>query len=685
MQPPPLHKLSFMLFFTASLLCPLSLSAALTDPSNPAYPILDTLAPIITAVGTDLSIPVDATPTAPNVTPIVTPRLDTDAAVTGIVANGIVVTDKVVATDTETTFTFRPTGKIGPLGPGEHTITWTATDLGLNSTSADQTITVLPSINLSLDQEVGEGGMATVTAHLNGKAPSYPVTVPYIVVAGTADAADHNAINGNFVFATDEIAASISFSIVDDGLGDAGQTFNIDLGGLPATQVFPGHKTSHQITITETNLAPLAHLHAKQNNQISRIITTDTGKVTVCAMPDCGDAYDANGDTLRYDWSASDNALIPITGTTGNRFEFEAQELNPGFYNIRLTVSDTAGKTSAHDLLLKLLETETVLTTIDSDDDKRNDISEGFYDDDNDGIPNFLDAIENNPSLIQAYEPYLFDPNLKQNDSYTINSITLSWTLLSGASSLTAYPLLIATNPGLHINIGPTAFAAGKSYARLATSTAEKLRRVKLVDGLVSSDDGQVVDIEISRLNTAGDSAYVIIPLVAPVPISKTGTSPVFMIYTKFNSWDAFSNINGDQINTDKKRTDAYCPDFENIANPPALPAAPPYPATSTLAAGTECLLVRIQDGGPNDYDGIANGTIRLMGAVFVAGNNQTEGEVFTGNIDATQEGLNKLDIGTGNGGGSLDIMSLFSLLLTVLIHRRRKKINKPAYHQNVS
>jgi len=651
---------------------PANHATAFTDPSNPAAPIIDTIAPEFVNAP-DLPEPFVGivSPISFNAElPIVKPDLS------GI--DKIVISDQVETTDeTAVNTTFKPTGEIGPLDPGLHTITWTATDLGFNHSSVDQVIRVLPSVNLSLDQVVGEGGTATVTAHLNGKAPSYPLTIPYTVSMGTADAADYSAIDGNFVFTANEneTSASINISIIDDGLGDEGETFTIDLGTLPANQVFAGHRISHTITITETALTPHAHLLAKQNDKVTRIITNDAGKVTICAMPDCDEAHDANGDSIKYDWSATDNALVPTTGTTNNKFEFEAQELNPGFYTIRLTVSDATGKASSHDLLLNLLETEIELTDVDSDDDKINDDSEGYFDDDNDGIPNYLDAINNNPSLMQAYEPYLFDPNLKTEDSYAIDSIKLSWELSSSASNLTVYPLLIATSPGLHINIGPTAFAAKKTYARLETISAVNLRGASLPDDNVVSSDGQVIDIEITNLAQTGDSALVVLPQAAPTPSSINNIPPRFILFNKDNTWQDFVSDDDNKILTANK-SNSYCPDLSNTAS-----------YTNTLAKGDECLLIKIQDGGDNDYDGVANGSIRLMGAVFItttkesiADNNPAVGGIFTGNTDSTQEGSNKLDLGTGSGGGSLGFISLFGLFFTSL---RRKIINKPAHHQN--
>jgi len=81
----------------------------------------------------------------------------------------IVVTDEIDGNFPQ--YTFMPSGSLGPLMPGRHTIDWTATDLGFNSRTETQTLNVRPSISLALDQRVGEGGTAIVTAHLSGKAP----------------------------------------------------------------------------------------------------------------------------------------------------------------------------------------------------------------------------------------------------------------------------------------------------------------------------------------------------------------------------------------------------------------------------------------------------------------------------------------------------------------------------------
>ena len=174
------------------------------------------------------------------------------------------------------------------------------------------------------------------------------------------------------------------------------------------------------------------------------------------------------------------------------------------------------------------------------------------------------------------------------------------------------------------------------------------------------------MDIEITHLNQTGDNARIIVPQTSPIPPSQPGTDPAFKVFTNEKQWADFNTDEGDQLKTDMKEGDAYCPDFAAIKSDATL-------YTSPLATGKECLLITVKDGGPNDYDGVANGTVRLMGSVFITSSSissppQTDGGTFTGNKDATTESLDKLELGTGNGGGSLGFIALFSLLIASLL-----------------
>ena len=649
-----LPKFFIRTMLTGALLCSFQITAlaALNDSDNPAPPALDTTPPSAITINKPAGFD-------PN-------RYDKDDGTNRPTISLDFKTKiaETVAVNDGNLITFSPTGKVGPLLSGTYKITWTATDLGFNSRSIEQTLEVLPALNLGLDQTIAEGGTAVVTAYLSGHAPdaafepSPPGTlsIPY-TVTGTADASDHGASNGNFVFSANQTEASINIPINADGISDAGETIVITLGTLPATAVFAGHKTSHTITISENDQAPLAQLFAAQDGKKTRVISNSGGTVTLSA-----DTYDANGDTVLYDWSASDNALAPTSGTKNNSFTFDPQELNPGFYTVRLTVSDASLLSSTYELLLVLFDIEQGLTNDrDTDDDKINDLDEGIYDDDNDGIPNYLDALTN-PTLIQAFEPYLFEPTLKQNDTLVTDNIELTWEIDHTASNLIVYPLLVSTEPGLQINLGPTAFASANNYARMSTARVENLRGIPLEGNIVSAD-GQILDVEITNLPEAGSSARIIVPQAAPLPASQTGAPPEFIVFTSLDSWESFTADGNNNIAAQLK-SDSYCPGFDEAAT-----------YTNTLNTGDECLMITVQDGGPNDYDGVANGSIHFMGSVFVSTSNvsstsQVDGETFSGNNDRALEELNRLDLGTGGGGGHLGFVSVLYLLITLLFRR---------------
>ncbi len=693
-QTPPHYRHSFSSLLTGLLLCWSSLLGAdpLTDPNTNPPPVIDTSTPTsITGYA--------ATKNFNATQPI--RIIDLETEIGNANPTEIEVTDGVV-------FKFNPTGTLGPLIPGQYTITWTATDLGFNQLVTDpkQLINVLPSINFAPDQEIGEGGTAVVTAHLSGKAPIYPFTVNFTIDnsnnnGGGVDNGtnDHSLLGttGSLVFNEGETEKSISIDIYTDPDSNQNESILLTLDTLnfPDDTVWAsaGHRVNHKIDITQPSInhAPLARLQAWQDEKVTRAITVSGGTVSICAMPvanftsGCSaDAYDANGDTIQYDWSATDNALTPTSGTTASSFSFEPLGLTPGFYTVRLTVSDAAGLSTSHDLLLLfLLENDIELAEdTDSDDDGIDDTDEGFHDSDNDGIPNYLDAVEANTALMQGFEPYLFDSNLKEQDTLAVDSIELDWEISSTASNLIVYPLLLEVDPGYQINVGPTAFGATNPYARITTTTAENLRGISLDEKLVSSD-GQVVDIEITHLNRAGDSALVVIPQSAPIPSSQSN-SPEFIVFSNLKTWESFEIDANNQIHITSKDNndgndeveDDYCPGLGATAEYTPGLSVDPDSYVNPLASGTDCLLIKIEDGGPNDYDGVANGSIRLMGSVFVTSDSTSattppDDETFTGSKDAIFESSNKLNLGTGDGGGSIGFISLLALLAARLLRGR--------------
>jgi hypothetical protein len=630
-------------------------------------PIIDTEAP------TNITVPGTSTFSATR--PVITLDMATQVAAT------VTATDAASFGDPSSDIPGKPTGEIGPLAPGRHTIKWTATDVGNNSLDATQIIDVKPEVNFAVDQTVGEGNSEVkVIAYLSGKAPVYPVTINYTISgSATGGGVDHNASAGSITINDGDISGSTTpFTVTADGPGDADETiiFTITTATLPSGSVITDCSTcknSHTITITEDNLAPIVTITATQNGATpTHAVTTGGGLVTLTA-----DAKDPNGDIVSasaYDWSASDNALTPTSGTTSSTFTFDPTGLTPGVYTARLTVTDGSA-TSTRDMQLRVYTTApTLSTTDDSDDDGEKDSTEGIKDSDGDGIPNYLDAVDN-PAWLPGWDLLTYKADLKRSDSFVSGPITFAWQLDADAATITSnrvyYPLLLATQPGLKLSIGPTAFANGSHHGRMDTAAASLHFGSSLASNIVSAD-GQVVDIEISGLGTTGQSVYLVIPLAAPLPPN----SPNFKIMSAAHSWQNFTN-EGEGVN--KKNTLLYVTDKSSDNYCPA-PANSSYIAvtanSNALNGGISCVELLIEDGGPNDYDGQANGVIRLLGAPFITSSTASDSGAttppeFSGDAKNSVESLNKVALTDGDGGiGFIGAWGVLGLLLAYGLRR---------------
>ena len=432
----------------------------------------------------------------------------------------------------------------------------------------------VPEVNLVADQVGLEGTVIQVRAFLSGTPEEYPVHVPY-TVGGTSDiVADHSAMDS--VLTIEEgIEGGIEFALVDDGIADSGETVSITLGlpyfseteGEPKPIAKLGYKIQHTVTIIDpTNVPPSVELTPVQATKLTRVLVTSLGTVAITAHVE-----DQNhGDTHTFDWSESNPTLVNIDNGNDLDFIFDPQSLAEGFYKIILTVTDNGfpnPKETTVELLLEILHTVPVLIAVDSDGDNINDSDEGYHDSDNDGIPNYLDS-----ESIPAYELQVLGAD---SENY-----------------------VMTTEPGLELSLGDVAFAAG---ADGALTTEEEIAQFGDGEGgepTASADDvipnsGGYFDFEIARLPSAGQSVNVTIPLLAPLPFNSA--------YRKYHPETGWRDFVVDEFNI--------------IYSAPGSPGVCPQVGsnlyTPGLSAGDYCVQLLIQDGGPNDMDGVPNRVIK--------------------------------------------------------------------------
>lgn len=446
--------------------------------------------------------------------------------------------------------------------PGVHKILWTAKDIAGNTSTAEQVLHINPLVNFEIDQRAEEGGDIDVRVVLNGQAAVYPVEVAY-TVSGTAADTDHDASDDTLTI-TSGIEGKITFELLADSLtGEAGETVIFTLADI--SNGAAGNKTSHTVTVIESNESPAASLSVSQASKPRLLINKSDGTVIVTA-----NVNDPNpSDTHQYDWSGSANNLID-TDADNSTFSFDPSNLSAGIYTLQVKVSDSGSPTQSVivDVAVNILATPIVLTAgEDSDKDGTNDTIEGAEDSDGDRIPDYLDAIG------------------------------LSNILQTKNSTHDAY--LMETNPGLSLRLGVTAFKAGVHIAGLDDTTLATESEGNTADQ-TRTHHSQIFDFEVKGLAENGASVDVVLPLNKALPLLAN--------YRKYDAVSGWNDFVEDANNTLKSAqgADGYCPSVGDRSY------------SSGLTAGHHCILVTIEDGGPNDADKKANGEVIDPGVIAV-------------------------------------------------------------------
>jgi hypothetical protein len=200
----------------------------------------------------------------------------------------------------------------------------------------------------------------------------------------------------------------------------------------------------------------------------------------------------------------------------------------------------------------------------DTDGDGDDDATEGFGDSDNDGIPEYLDAIDV-PNVLQEQTAI--------SDSY-----------------------LLEAEPGLQLRLGSIAFEVGRGQSMVG------MEDIISIDGRGDSEtayeyNSGLYDFEVSEVPVVGQSVQVVIAQLAQIPENA--------VYRKLmdSGWQDFV--------ADERNSVSSSAGEEGICPPPGDAS---YEAG--LIAGYWCVQLTIEDGGPNDADNLANNNIVDPGGV---------------------------------------------------------------------
>ena len=315
-----------------------------------------------------------------------------------------------------------------------------------------------------------------------------------------------------------------------------------------------GSKNQTQVLITEANIAPKVSLEVTQAGERQLIVAQNGGDVRI-------DAHISDANTQDSLTSVWESGALDLQSDNQSMF-FSPAAVLPGIYPVSLTVTDDGSPalSTTEKVYLVVRPTLPVLTGADTDGDLIPDDQEGFGDADRDGIPDYLDAI---------------------SDCNVIPE-----------SELQPVYFLAEGQAGVCLRLGNTALIEGLSGIQLQSN--------QVATDSIAANVGGIFDFIATGLPQQWQSYSLVLPQRSPIP-----ANAVYRKYQAQHGWKDFVMDARNSIASSEGER-GFCP--------------PPGDSrwTPGLTEGHWCVQLTIEDGGPNDDDGVANRTIVDPGGVAV-------------------------------------------------------------------
>ncbi|NLQ24803.1 tandem-95 repeat protein [Shewanella sp. S-1] len=379
-----------------------------------------------------------------------------------------------------------------------------------------------------------------------------------------------------------------------------------------------GSKKQTQVSITEANIAPSVTLEVTQAGERQLIVAQNGGEVYIHAQ-----ISDANmNDTLTSVWSSG---ALNLQSDDEGMF-FLPTEILPGIYPVSLTVTDSGlpALSTTEKVYIVVRPSLPALTGTDTDGDLIPDNQEGFTDTDRDGIPDYLDAInECNVMPEGELQPVYF---------------------------------LAEGQAGVCLRLGNIALMQEQSGIQLLPNLVP--------EDSIAANVGGIFDFIATGLPQQGQSYSLVIPQRSPVP-----ANAVYRKYQAQNGWKDFV-IDARNSVASSEGERGFCP-------PPG-----DNRWTSGLTEGHWCVQLTIEDGGPNDDDGVANRTIVDPSGVSVIlnGNHLPVANPDTASLPWNQSlDVDVLANDTDSDGDALTVTQVTSEFGTVVILANQQLSYTPA------
>ena len=496
------------------------------------------------------ALAVDSVPPVITVADLILPQTGylTEVALLGSASDGLEGSVPLMVVTINGDSVSLPAGSSESLRPGRYDIDWRAEDSAGNVALLSQRVDILPQASLGETRVLRRGESLPLRLLLGGLAPTYPLTVNYVLSGDAVAGSDFSLApdNGRFVLAGGT-ATEVVITGARSGAPQPDRILRLTLADIDGDAI-SGEAVTTEVLISDVPSAPEVTLAAQQNGLPGRLFYADQGPIEVRV-----EIRDNPGDTHTLDWTDSDMALA-LSGNTSVQ-QIDPAGLPAGVYRVAVTVSDGVNLVTQQ-LAWRLTATAPQLDALnDSDGDGIDDLSEGFADSDNDGLADYLDAID-----AAALQP------------------------LRAGSATSTVRFAAAVPAGLTLVPGSDALAAATGGVSVSSTRLPVDPDYAVI--------GSLYDFEIHGLNAARRQAELIVPLPQPLPPQAR--------WRKYQQgqWQNFVENGSDSL-ASTRSSDGRCPAFADSR------------WRAGLRAGDDCVRLRLTDGGANDADGEANGVIR--------------------------------------------------------------------------
>ncbi|MCW8092843.1 S8 family serine peptidase [Alteromonas sp. ASW11-130] len=463
------------------------------------------------------------------------------------------------------------------LRTGFHTVDVSSEDASGNIATQPVNVYIYPSIQVAKKMYAEPGSFLEVEFPLSGAPPFYPVELSFGIYGDSGyyyESIEEGQLIKSKIWIPETMSAGDQMKLYLSWGNNAG----IDSSLSQMT-----------IEIIEDNRPPQIQLQAYQNGRAVTVIDKSAGNVTLEVT-----WKDVNSSDQIEVYSHSVNTEVSQGDVTTSSAKFvldpsDLQEnLKAEFSIVETNTSEKYAVTST--IELSVIASLPLLGDTDSDNDGISDVDEGAYDDDLDGIPNYLD-INNVPNRLPTASG--------MRDIVAAPGLRLSL----GSLVLNSYGIN-AANGGIQIE--DLSFDADSSIPPYGSTDASAAL--------------QPVNFKVSGLAENGESAQIVIPLDKPITSS--------MEVRKFSTELGWYNF------VEDSRNEILSTNLDDEGNCPTIGS---YQYVDGLSVGAECLMLRIEDGGPNDADGLQNGQIE--DPVYVAAVASTSPNAVLAGPEAVDEG----------------------------------------------